>query len=65
MVSIRSIFEQALATGYLTVAAEEQLRFLLRAKAYEAGELSSFVNLQRSILEGQIKQESRDLNRSA
>lgn len=60
MLLIREIVQQALASGCLTVAAEEQLRQLL-AKKYEAQDLQAFMKLQQATMSGLVKQESREL----
>lgn len=63
MVLIRDIVHQALATGYLTIAAENQLRQLLTTK-YDREDLNAFMTLQRSASTGLVQQESRELSRS-
>ncbi|MBE9127900.1 hypothetical protein [Coleofasciculus sp. LEGE 07081] len=57
---IRDIVQQALTTGYLSVAAENQLRQLLRCKL-NADDLNSFWTLQNAVMTGCVKQESREL----
>jgi hypothetical protein len=57
---IREIAQQALATGYLTVEAEEQLRQLL-SKKYDWEDFRAFIRLQHEAMEGRVKQESREL----
>jgi len=59
MVLIRDIVRQAIATGYLTFEAEEQLRSLLRTK-YDSKDLNAFMLLQRAMMSGSVKQESRE-----
>lgn len=58
MMLIRDIVQKALATNYLTVEAEEQLRLLLRTK-YEIEDLKAFMQLQQAAMEGHVRQESR------
>lgn len=60
MYLIREVVQQALKTGYLSVAAEEQLRHLLRKK-YDLEDLDAFMKLQFAAMSGQVKQESREL----
>jgi hypothetical protein len=60
---IREIVQQAIATGYLTVEAEEQLRQLLSNK-YDWEDFKAFIRLQQEAMEGRVKQESRELLRS-
>ena len=60
MYVIREVVQQALVTGYLTVAAEEQLRQLLQKK-YSLEDLDAFMALQQAAMAGKVKQESREL----
>ncbi|MFE1743844.1 hypothetical protein [Coleofasciculus sp. H7-2] len=60
MILIREVVQQALSTGYLTVAAEEQLREMLRGK-YDSEDLKAFMTLQQAAISGQVTQESRVL----
>ncbi|MDY6937067.1 MAG: hypothetical protein SWY16_05305 [Cyanobacteriota bacterium] len=60
MVLIRDIVRQTLASGYLSLTEEEQLRQLLTSK-YDVEDFQAFIHLQRAALEGQVKQESREL----
>ena len=57
---IREVVQQALKTGFLSVAAEEQLRQLLQ-KNYDMEDLDAFTRLQYAAMSGQVKQESREL----
>jgi hypothetical protein len=59
MVRIREIVKQALAIGYLTIEAEDQLRSLLRSK-YNKEDLDAFWKLQEAARIGCVKQESRE-----
>jgi hypothetical protein len=60
MVLIRDVVQEAIATGYLSVAAEEQLRNLLKKK-YELEDFNAFMTLQEVASLGKIRQESREL----
>lgn len=60
MYLIREVVQQALRTGYLTLAAENQLRQLLQKK-YDLEDLDAFILLQQAAMSGQVKQESREL----
>ena len=51
--------QKALATGYLTVEAENQLRVLLTTR-YDVEDLNAFMNLQDAAMTGKVKQESRE-----
>ncbi|MEW6492693.1 MAG: hypothetical protein AB1589_09315 [Cyanobacteriota bacterium] len=64
MVRIREIVQQTLATGHLTIEAENQLRLLLQTTKYGLEDLNAFMILQKSAMAGLIKQESRELNGS-
>ena len=64
MVSICEIVQQALATGHLTVEAENQLRLLLQTTKYGLEELNAFMTLQESARVGLVRQESRQLRDS-
>lgn len=57
---IGQIVQKSLATGYLTVEAEEQLRQLLQTK-YDFEDFKAFITLQKEAMEGRVKQESREL----
>lgn len=61
MVLIREIVQEALATGYLTVEAEKQLRQLLQKTKYGLEDFYAFMNLQQAAINGHVKQESREL----
>jgi hypothetical protein len=54
----------ALATGYLTVDAEEQLRQQLQMTKYGLEDFESFITLQKEVMEGRVKQQARELWRS-
>ncbi|MBF2017161.1 MAG: hypothetical protein IGS23_18560 [Rivularia sp. T60_A2020_040] len=59
MTRIRDVVQQALATGYLSVEAENQLRQLLTAQ-YDCEDFNAFVVLQEAAMNGKVKQESRE-----
>ncbi|WP_460207450.1 hypothetical protein [Scytonema sp. NUACC21] len=63
MVMIRDVVRQAMITGFLSVAAEEQLRQLLRTK-YDLEDLNAFISLQEAAMAGLIRQESREMRRT-
>lgn len=56
---IRNIVQEALATGYLTIEAEEQLRQMLATK-YDQEDFNAFMTLQQAAMAGRVKQESRE-----
>ena len=59
MTRIRDVVQNALTRGYLTVEAEEQLRYLL-AKRYDIDDFNAFMSLQEAAMTGRVKQESRE-----
>jgi flagellar biosynthesis protein FliP len=59
MTRIRDVVQEALATGYLTLEAENQLRQLL-AKRYDKEDLNAFMKLQEAAMGGKVKQQSRE-----
>lgn len=59
MSKICDIVQKTLATGYLTVEAENQLRQLLQTTKYGQEDLHAFMSLQESVIAGGVKQESR------
>ena len=59
MTRIRDVVQTALATGYLTLQAENQLRQLLTHR-YDFEDFNAFMALQEAAMMGQIKQESRE-----
>lgn len=59
MTRIRDVVQKALATGYLTVEAENQLRQLLTTR-YDLEDFNAFMTLQEAGMTGKVKQESRE-----
>ncbi len=59
MTLIRDIARGAMATGYLSLEAENQLRRLLKAH-YELEDFNAFMALQSAVMMGQVRQESRE-----
>ncbi len=57
--TIRDIVRQAIATGYLSLDAENQLRNLLSGK-YALEDFQAFVQLQQAAMVGRVRQESRE-----
>jgi hypothetical protein len=64
MARIRDVTQQALATGYLTIEAENQLRQLLQTH-YDSEDLNAFMTLQWAAMQGTVRQESRELLRDS
>ncbi|MGD2182655.1 hypothetical protein [Lusitaniella coriacea] len=60
MIQIREVVRQAIATGYLTLEAEEQLRQLLQKTKYGSEDLRAFMQLQQAAMSGMVKQQSRE-----
>ena len=50
-----------MATGYLTVEAEEQLRKLLQTTKYGLEDFEAFIALQREVMEGRVQQQAWEL----
>jgi hypothetical protein len=59
MVLIREVVQQTLATGFLTLEAENQLRQLLTTR-YDQEDLDAFTTLQLAAMSGQVRQEARE-----
>ena len=64
MTLISKIVRKALATGCLTVEAEEQLRQQLQMTKYGLEDFEAFINLQKEVMEGRVKQQALELLRS-
>ncbi|HAT15984.1 MAG TPA: hypothetical protein DCS91_22665 [Microcoleaceae bacterium UBA11344] len=64
MTLITTIVRKALATGYLTVDAEEQLRQQLQMTKYGLEDFEAFITLQKEVMEDRVKQQARELWRS-
>ena len=67
MTLISKIVRKALATGYLTVEAEEQLRHQLQMTKYGLEDFDAFITfitLQKEVMEGRVKQQALELLRS-
>lgn len=65
MISIREIVQQTLATGYLTIAAQEQLRQLLQTTRYGYEDIKAFMALQKAAMDGEVLQERKELTQAA
>lgn len=61
MNQIKGIVEDCLNTGYLSLKAEEKLRNLLQTTKYGLEDFNAFVKLQEAVIEGIVRQESREL----
>ncbi|MBL1175150.1 hypothetical protein [Pantanalinema sp. GBBB05] len=64
MLLIREIVKESLASGYLSLEAEDKLRQLLKTK-YDAHDLKAFMVLQKAVISGVVRQESRELHEQA
>ncbi|MFN6567084.1 hypothetical protein [Dendronalium sp. ChiSLP03b] len=58
MVLIQEIVQQALSIGYLSVADQNRIQVLLQT-SYDSEDLDAFIILQRAVVAGDVKQESR------
>lgn len=61
MNQIKGIVEDCLNTGYLSMKSEEKLRNLLQTTKYGLEDFNAFVKLQEAVIEGIVRQESREL----
>ena len=64
MTLIGTIVGKALATGYLTVEAEEQLRQQLQMTKYGLEDFEAFITLQKEVMEGRVRHQALELLRS-
>ncbi len=60
MVSIRELVQEAIASGYLSLKAENQLRQRLATK-YDFEDFQAILELQDAAMAGKVRQESREL----
>lgn len=58
---IQELVQDTLHRGYLSLAVEKQLRYLLQQTKYSQQDFHAFIQLQHAALDGLIKQESREL----
>jgi hypothetical protein len=59
---IREVVQQALSSGFLSIEAEDQLRYML-ARKYDREDFHAFMQLQNAAMVGSVRQESRILQR--
>lgn len=64
MLLIRDLVQQALATGYLTIPAQDQLRQLLQTSKYAQEDINAFMRLQKAAMDRQVLLEKRELIRA-
>ncbi|BAB73230.1 hypothetical protein ACN23B_06355 [Anabaena sp. FACHB-709] len=57
MVLIQDIAQQALNTGYLSIADQNQIQVLLKTN-FDSEDVDALIILQRAIASGRVKQES-------
>jgi hypothetical protein len=55
---IREVVQQVLSTGFLSIAAEDELRRMLSTK-YDREDFQAFMQLQNAAMIGSVRQESR------
>ncbi len=58
MILIKEIVQQALSTGYLSVTDQNQIQVLLQT-SYDSEDLDAFIILQRAVVAGDVREESR------
>jgi hypothetical protein len=56
---MKEIIQQALNTGYLSLAAQNQIRLLLQSD-YDSEDLDAYIMLQRAVVAGDVKREPRN-----
>ncbi|MGC9527981.1 MAG: hypothetical protein ACP5D7_20785 [Limnospira sp.] len=64
MICIRDVVQNAIATGFLSLEAENLLREMLKTTQHDGEALDAFANLQVAAMAGKVRQESRELLRS-
>ncbi len=64
MTLISTIVGKALATGCLTVEAEELLRQQLQMTKYGLEDFDAFITLQKEVMEGRVRHQALELLRS-
>lgn len=57
MILIKEIVRQALATGYLSATARQQMRSLLQTN-YDSEDIDAFIILERAVAAGDVKSEA-------
>ncbi|HEY9662607.1 MAG TPA: hypothetical protein V6C65_29485 [Allocoleopsis sp.] len=55
---MHALVQQAIESGYLTLAVEEQLRCLSQHQR-DREDICALMRLQRAVMEGEVEQESR------
>jgi hypothetical protein len=60
MLTMHALIQQTIESGYLTLAVEEQLRRLSQHQRNRE-DICALMRLQRAVMEGEVKQESRQL----
>ncbi len=61
MGAIYELVRQTLECGYLTLEVEAKLRNLLQTTKYSQDDFDAFIRLQNAVIDGLVKQESREL----
>ncbi|MEB3882360.1 hypothetical protein [Lyngbya sp. CCY1209] len=64
MICIRDVVQNAIATGFLSLEAENQLRQMLKTTQNDGDALDAFANLQVAAMTGKVRQESREMFQS-
>jgi hypothetical protein len=60
-VLIREVVQQAIAVGYLSLEAENQMQQLFASAKCDLEDLNAFMSLQLAAMAGRVKQESLEL----
>jgi hypothetical protein len=60
-VLIREVVQEAIAAGYLSLEAENQMQHLFASAKCDLEDLNAFMSLQLASMAGRVKQESLEL----
>ncbi|MEG4959440.1 hypothetical protein [Microcoleus sp. K4-B3] len=58
MVQIREVVKQAIAAGYLSVEAENEMQQIFSSAKCDLEDLNAFMSLQLAAMAGRVRQES-------
>ncbi|MFM9263860.1 hypothetical protein [Tychonema sp. BBK16] len=58
MMLVRDVIKQAIATGYLSLEAENEIQQIFSSAQCELEDLNAFMSLQLAAMAGRVKQQS-------
>ncbi|MEG4817093.1 hypothetical protein [Microcoleus sp. K5-D4] len=61
MVQIREVVKQAIAAGYLSLEAENEMQNIFSSAKCDLEDLNAFMSLQLAAMAGRVRQESLEL----